>query len=131
MSHAAALPPLVGALVALLVLAGAALAMIGSWGLLRVDGFYNRIHPPTMGTTMGVALVLAASAVLFTALESRPVVHEAAIAVFMIVTTPVTFMLLVRGALRRDRALAGNRDGTPAPRLPDDAGAASAPADGR
>ncbi|MCL4761564.1 MAG: monovalent cation/H(+) antiporter subunit G, partial [Burkholderiales bacterium] len=114
-----------------LVLAGAALAMIGSWGLLRLDGFYNRIHPPTMGTTMGVALVLAASAVLFTALESRPVVHEAAIAVFMIVTTPVTFMLLVRGALRRDRALAGNRDGTPAPRLPDDAGAASAPADGR
>ena len=104
MSHAALVPPLLAALIALLVVLGAALALIGSLGLLRLKDFYERIHPPTMGTTLGVALTLIASMLLFSALESRPVLHEIVIAVFMIVTTPVTFMLLVRAALHRDRA---------------------------
>ena len=45
--------------------------------------------------------------VLFSALESRPVLHEIVLAVFVIVTTPVTFMLLVRAALHRDAAESG------------------------
>jgi multicomponent K+:H+ antiporter subunit G len=53
---------------------------------------------------MGVALTLIASMLLFSALESRPVLHEIVIAVFVILTTPVTFMLLVRAAVHRDRA---------------------------
>jgi multicomponent K+:H+ antiporter subunit G len=104
MSHVATLPPLVAVLVALLVVVGAALALIGSVGLLRFKTFYERIHPPTMGTTLGLGLTLMASMLLFSALESRPVLHEIVIAVFMVVTTPVTFMLLVRAALHRDRA---------------------------
>ncbi len=36
--------------------------------------------------------------------ESRPVLHEILIRVFMTMTTPVTFMLLVRVALHRDRS---------------------------
>jgi multicomponent K+:H+ antiporter subunit G len=87
---------------ALLVLGGALVACIGSLGLLRLRTFYERVHPPTMGTTLGTALVLAGSIVHFTALESRLVVHEFLIAVLMLVTTPVTYMLLVRAALRRD-----------------------------
>jgi multicomponent K+:H+ antiporter subunit G len=39
---------------------------------------------------------------LFSVLESRPVLHEIVIGVFAIVTTPVTFMLLVRAAVHRD-----------------------------
>lgn len=89
---------------ALLVLAGASLAFIGSIGLLRMKTFYERVHPPTMGTTLGTGLVLIGSMVFFTVLESRPVVHEILIGVFMTVTTPVTYMLLVRAALHRDRA---------------------------
>jgi multicomponent K+:H+ antiporter subunit G len=104
MTPVEALSPLVAALVALLLVLGAALALIGSWGLLWLGDFYDRIHPPTMGTTMGLAFVLAASAILFTSLEGRPVIHEAVIAVFMIVTTPVTFMLLVRAARHREPA---------------------------
>jgi len=104
MSHAAELPALAAVLTALLVLAGAALALIGSLGLLRLRRFYDRVHAPTMGTTLGTGLVLIASMVLFSALESRPVLHEILIGVFMTVTTPVTFMLLVRAALHRDRA---------------------------
>ncbi|MGH8696530.1 MAG: monovalent cation/H(+) antiporter subunit G, partial [Burkholderiales bacterium] len=56
MSHAAGLPALTAALTALLVLAGAALALIGSLGLLRLKTFYDRVHAPTMGTTLGTGL---------------------------------------------------------------------------
>ncbi len=87
---------------ALLVLAGALVACVGSLGLVRLRTFYERMHPPTMGTTLGTALVLAGSVIHFTALESRPVVHEIVIAVLMLINTPVTYMLLVRAALRRD-----------------------------
>ena len=108
MNHAVMLSPAVAVLVALLVVLGAVLALIGSVGLLRLKTFYERIHPPTMGTTLGLGFTLIASMVLFSALESRPVLHEIVIAVFMVVTTPVTFMLLVRAALHRDRAEGDN-----------------------
>src|SRR3954462_13897145 len=95
--------PLAEILTAILLLLGAALALIGSIGLLRLRTFYERVHPPTMGTTLGVGFTLTASMLLFTSLESRPVVHEFLIAVFALVTTPVTYLLLVRAAVHRDR----------------------------
>ena len=104
MTHAAQLPMWIAVVTAVLVVAGAALALVGSFGLLRLGSFYERVHAPTMGATLGSGLVLAASMLLFSALESRPVVHEVVIVLMMIVTTPVTFMLLVRAALHRDRA---------------------------
>jgi multicomponent K+:H+ antiporter subunit G len=104
MTEAGTLSPAVALLVALLVVLGAALALTGSIGLLRLRTFYERVHPPTMGTTLGVASTLAASILLFTALGSRPVIHEVLIAVFAIVTTPVTYLLLVRAAMHRDGA---------------------------
>jgi multicomponent K+:H+ antiporter subunit G len=51
-----------------------------------------------MGTTLGTALVLAGSMLAFHS------VHELLIAVLMIANTPVTYMLLMRAALHRDRA---------------------------
>lgn len=90
-------------LAAVLVVAGAALAFIGSLGLLRLKTFYERVHPPTMGTTLGTGLILVASMLHFTGLQSRPVLHEILIGVFMTLTTPVTYMLLVRAALHRDK----------------------------
>ncbi len=104
MSHATELSSVVAVLTGFFVLLGAVLALIGSLGLLRLRHFYDRVHAPTMGTTLGTGCVLIASMVLFSALESRPVLHEILIGVFMTVTTPVTFMLLMRAALRRDRA---------------------------
>lgn len=104
MSHVAEIPVLVAIVVSALVVLGATVTLIGSIGLLRLPTFYERVHPPTLGTSMGTALVLTASIVLFSMLESRPVVHEILIGVFVILTTPVTFTLLVRAALRRDAA---------------------------
>lgn len=87
---------------ALLIVLGAALAFVGSLGLLRLPTFYERVHPPTMGATLGAGLVLIGSMLHFSALDGRPVLHEIAIAVFVFLTTPVTYLLLVRAALRRD-----------------------------
>jgi multicomponent K+:H+ antiporter subunit G len=56
-----------------------------------------------------MACILAGSALCFSVLEARPVVHEILIAVFVTLTTPVTLMLLVRAALYRDRT-EGSRD---------------------
>ena len=103
------------AIAALLVLAGALLAFLGSLGLLRLRTFYERVHPPTMGTTLGTGLVLIGSMLYFSALESRFVLHEILIGIFMTITTPVTYMLLVRAAVHRDQAegrdpLAGQED---------------------
>lgn len=103
----------VAVVTAVLVLAGATLTLIGAVGLLRLKTFYERVHAPTMGSTLGSGCVLIASIVLFSALESRPVLHEIAIGVFLTFTTPVTFMLLMRAALQRDRFGEGARGREP------------------
>jgi multicomponent K+:H+ antiporter subunit G len=87
-----------------LIFLGALLALGGSIGLVRLKTFYERVHPPTMGATLGTGLILIGSMLHFSALEARPVLHEILIGVFMTLSTPVTYMLLVRAALRRDRA---------------------------
>jgi multicomponent K+:H+ antiporter subunit G len=104
MSHAADLSLFTAVVSGLLVLGGALFALLGSIGLLRLKTFYERVHAPTMGTTLGTGLVLIASMILFSALESRPVLHEILIGVFMTLNTPVTFLLLVRAARHRDQA---------------------------
>lgn len=103
MTQAPDLPLWAAILVALLLLTGAGLALTGSLGLLRLPSFYQRVHAPTLGATLGAGCILIASMIGFTVLQSRPVVHEVLIALFMTVTTPVTLMLLARAALYRDR----------------------------
>lgn len=107
MTDPTTLPAWAAIITALLVLLGAGLALIGAIGLLRLKTFYERTHAPTLGTTWGIGCVLIASMIYFSALQSRPVLHELLIAVFMTITTPITLVLLVRAALYRDR-YAGN-----------------------
>jgi multicomponent K+:H+ antiporter subunit G len=103
MTGAPDLPAWAALLVSFLVVLGAALAFIGACGLVRLNAFYDRIHAPTLGATMGTGCILAASMLCFSVLEARPVLHEVLIGVFVTVTTPVTLMLLVRAGLYRDR----------------------------
>lgn len=104
MIQAPDLPPWAALIVGLLILAGASFTLIGSLGLLRMKTFYQRLHPPTMGSTLGLALIVGASIVCFSVLRSRLSVHELLIGIFVTLTTPVTFMLLARAALYRDRS---------------------------
>ena len=103
MTHAADLPAWAALLTALFLLLGAGLTLIGSFGLLRLGSFYDRVHAPTLGTTLGIGSVLIASMLFFSVLQTRLVVHELLIALFTVLTTPVTLILLARAALYRDR----------------------------
>jgi multicomponent K+:H+ antiporter subunit G len=102
MSQGPLLPAWAAVLTALFVLGGAGLTLIGSLGLLRLDNFYRRVHAPTLGTTLGTGGILIGSMICFSVLETRLVLHEILIAVFVTVTTPVTLILLVRATLNRD-----------------------------
>lgn len=103
MNAAPALPLWASLLVSFFVLGGALIALTGSVGLLRLKGFYPRVHAPTLGATLGIGGILIGSIICFSVLQSRPVVHEVLIAVFVTITTPVALMLLARAALYRDR----------------------------
>ncbi len=91
-------------IVAICLVAGAAITLAGTIGLLRFRSFYQRVHAPTLGSSFGATFILLASIVFFSVAETRPVLHELLIMTFVVVTTPVTLMLLARAALYRDRA---------------------------
>lgn len=107
------LPPWVALLVAFFVLLGATITLIGSLGLLRLSVFYDRVHAPTLGTTLGMGFILIASIICFSVLQTRFVLHEILIAVFVMMTTPVTLILLVRAALYRDHRADGWAEAKP------------------
>jgi len=111
------LPAWAALLTSVLILLGAGLTLIGTIGLVRLNSFYARVHPPTLGSTLGVGSILLASMLFFTLLEGRPVVHEVLIAIFVTITTPISLVLLASAALQRDWG-EGNPDVPQQPDLP-------------
>lgn len=97
------LPAWAAILVALLTVAGAAVTLAGAIGLVRFKTFYDRLHPPTLGSSGGTILLVLASVLCFSVLNTRVSVHEVLIGLFVTLTTPVTFILLARASLYRDR----------------------------
>ena len=85
----------------LLLMFGGLLVVIGSFGLLRMPNFYARMHPPTMGTTLGTGCVLIASMLVSSAVAGRPVLHELLITLFVVMTTPVSAITLMAAAIAR------------------------------
>ena len=86
---------------ALLLVISGILTLTGSLGLLRLPTFYSRIHAPTLGNTLGVFCVLVTSILVSSSLEHRLVVHQILITVFLVITSPVTAMLLMRAGIKR------------------------------
>ncbi len=86
---------------ALLVLGGG-FTLTGCLGLLRLPHFYQRIHGPAITITLGTGCILIASMLLFSTLETRPVLHELLITLFLLMTTPMVSMLIMRAAVHRD-----------------------------
>ncbi|MEH6951413.1 monovalent cation/H(+) antiporter subunit G [Nitrobacter sp. NHB1] len=104
MNAAGELSALPAILTAVFLVGGAVITLIGSLGLLRLGSFYERVHAPTLGTTLGTACIAIASMIYFSALGTRPVLHELLIIVLVIVTTPISLMVLVNAALFRDKS---------------------------
>jgi multicomponent K+:H+ antiporter subunit G len=88
--------------VALLLILGATVILAGALGLLRLRTFYQRIHGPAITVTLGAGCLLLASMIYFTVAQSRLVVHEIIIAVFILLTAPVVAMTIMRAAVYRD-----------------------------
>jgi multicomponent K+:H+ antiporter subunit G len=95
-------PLIAGVLAGVLLIAGSALNLIGTIGLLRLRSFVERMHAPTLGTTLGMFCVAAASMIYFSVTQGRPVLHEALIVVFVTTTAPISLIVLLRAALLRD-----------------------------
>ncbi|WP_292054485.1 MULTISPECIES: monovalent cation/H(+) antiporter subunit G [unclassified Brevundimonas] len=93
-----------------LCLLGAFVALLGSVGLRQLPNMYERIHAPTMTSTLGVGAVIAAMIVYFSHIEGFTL-KALLVGIFVLVTTPVTMVLLARASLYRDR-VEGN-DGVP------------------
>ena len=89
-------------LISFIAILGGVIILSGAFGLLRLRDFYQRIHGPAITVTLGAGCVILASMILFSALQSRPVLHELLISVFILLTSPVVAMLIMRAAVYRD-----------------------------
>lgn len=89
--------------VCLLMLAGAGFSLAGAIGLVRMGSFYQRLHTPSLASSGGTILITAASILCFAVLDSRWVIHEVLIIAFVLLTTPVSLMLIGQSTLYRDR----------------------------
>lgn len=92
------------------VLCGAAIAFVGSMGLLRLKTYFERVHAPSIIATMGCWCVMHGALVYFSVMEGVLALHVLLIALFVAITVPVTNIFLMRAALFRAR-----RRGEPAP----------------
>ena len=92
-----------------LLIVGAAFALVGAIGLVKLGDFYKRLHAPSKATTLGVGCTLLASALVF-ALGGRGSLHELLITLFLFVTAPVSAHLLISAVLQ-----ARPQDAPPAP----------------
>ncbi|CAO4177265.1 monovalent cation/H(+) antiporter subunit G [Methylorubrum populi] len=97
------LPAWAAWIVVALALTGAGFALTGALGLIRLKTFYERVHAPTLGATLGAALILAGSMLLLSLVEGHLVLRDTLIGLFITITTPVTMLLLARAAAHRDR----------------------------
>lgn len=98
------LSPWLAWLTSFLVVTGAFITLVGSFGLARLKSFYERVHAPTLGATLGAGFILVAAIIYFSVLSAWPVLMTILIAVFITLTTPVALILLARAALYRDRS---------------------------
>jgi multicomponent K+:H+ antiporter subunit G len=90
-------------LIAVLVLSGSIVALLGSLGLMRLKSYFERVHSPSIIATMGCWLIMWATFVFFSATGQGLALHALLIAIFIAVTVPITTIFLMRAALFRAR----------------------------
>ena len=96
-------PAWVDAVTALLAVAGALVALVGSLGVLRLRSFFDRVHAPTLGATLGAACLTLATVLQSSFAQQQLYVHALLIPLFLALTTPVTTIFLMRSAVFRAR----------------------------
>lgn len=101
-------------IVSILILSGAAFALLGSIGLARFPDLLTRLHGPSKATTLGLGGVLLASIVFFSGRGEGLSLHELLITLFISITTPVSAQFIAL-ATRRNRSRPNQESGAPHP----------------
>ena len=97
------LPLWIEAIVATLLVVSALFVLAAAWGVVRLQDFFQRMHPPALIYVWASWCVTLASIVYFSALSHGPELHVWLIIILLSITVPVTTMLLARAALFRGR----------------------------
>lgn len=105
---ASALPLWADITVAVLVLSGALVALLGSIGLLRLRTFFERVHAPAIIATLGCWCVMYGALLYFSLRGNGLALHVLLIALFIAVTVPITTIFLMRASLFRARQMGKN-----------------------
>lgn len=89
-------------IVSALIVIGAVFALVGSYGLVKLDNPMSRLHAPTKASTLGVGSILIAS-MCYAFVWREGSAHELLITVFLVVTAPVSAMFLAKVFIFRGR----------------------------
>jgi multicomponent K+:H+ antiporter subunit G len=92
---------------AVFAVVGAAFAAVGSFGLVRLPTFFQRIHAPTLGATAGMWCITIATIAYFSVQGANLFLHALLITLFVGLTAPVTTIFLMRATLFRERQKGG------------------------
>jgi multicomponent K+:H+ antiporter subunit G len=97
------MPPLSDIIVSLLLLASGSMVFIAALGLLRLPGFFDRMHAPALAMTLGSWFVTFASITYFSVHAGELQLHVWLIIIILSITVPVTTAVVARAALFRQR----------------------------
>ena len=90
-------------LIGALVLMGAALALLGSIGMLRLQTFFERVHAPSIIATSASWSIMYGSLLFFSLKNHQLAAYPMLIALFLAITVPITTIFLMRAGLFRAR----------------------------
>jgi len=89
-------------IVSLLLVISGFFALTGSLGLIRLRDFYSRIHAPTLGNTLSAFCLVLSTIIISFVTKHSFAAHTLLISFFLILTSPITAMLLMRAAIKRE-----------------------------
>jgi multicomponent K+:H+ antiporter subunit G len=92
---------LVEILITFFLVVGGFFALVGSFGLLKLDNLMARLHAPTKASTLGIGGMLIASMLYFALVENAFSFHELLITVFIFLTAPITANFIAKAHLLR------------------------------
>jgi multicomponent K+:H+ antiporter subunit G len=76
--------------------------LVGSLALVKLPGTMRRLHGPTKATTLGIGTLLVASMLHLALTKGSITVHELLIAVFLLLTAPVSAHMIAKVWLLRE-----------------------------
>jgi multicomponent Na+:H+ antiporter subunit G len=87
-------------LIAVLVLLGALISLLSTYGIIRLPDVYNRSHAATKSATLGVICVLSGAFLFFLVYEGEASARLLLGIVFVFITAPIAGHYIGRAAYR-------------------------------